>query len=220
MFWFHARGHSIQVSTSQRMIAGICTQIYPFASEAVNSRRPCERPTHQTRNHKVLRRTQWAVGLWVCSVQYTHERASQDSGPAHTARDSETAPTGRPPMGGQTAARDGGEGGEIEKEPAAGKCFRHLRARRMVVVSSGWMCRLGKERGAGTADGGEGGGEHEGRAARCRAEHGTGESQLSASTGPEPSMDRLDGPAEWTGPATGRRLASGPMWARACACMS
>ena len=37
------------------------------------------------------------------------------------------------------------------------------------------------------------------------------ESQLLASTGPEPKMDRLDGPVEWTGPATGRRLAWDPI---------
>ena len=35
-------------------------------------------------------------------------------------------------------------------------------------------------------------------------------SQLSASTGPEPNIERLDGPEELTGPATGRRLARAP----------
>ena len=60
-------------------------------------------------------------------------------------------------------------------------------------------------------------GEH---GAGAGAEHGAGrnmgEGQASSQlpTGPEPSIGRLDGPVVLTGPAAGRRLASGPIHVR------
>ena len=78
-------------------------------------------------------------------------------------------------------------------------------------------------RGGVGIEGGVGSGRpvHTHAHARSVWEHGAGRyvrqggtwgrgSQLLASTGPEPSMGRLDDPVEWTGPATGRRLARVP----------